>query len=176
MSNDVTNKPSLSVDTLLPLLDTDNFQTFLQAYYEWMESTRITYVNASGTFVVGDVITGQTSNSKGQIKHVGDGFIVLKMSTKTSFDIAELIQNASSVTATVSKSEDNVLRKADRLIENKSFDEGSGQYFEYLKSELNRGHSHYYRIRQKVGRQENQRLLLCEKYRRCLSIFFQSGI
>jgi len=139
MSNDVTNKPSLSVDTLLPLLDTDNFQTFLQAYYEWMESTRITYVNASGTFVVGDVITGQTSNSKGQIKHVGDGFIVLKMSTKTSFDIAELIQNASSVTATVSKSEDNVLRKADRLIENKSFDEGSGQYFEYLKSELNRG-------------------------------------
>ena len=139
MSNDVTNKPSLSVDTLLPLLDTDNFQTFLQAYYEWMESTRITYVNASGTFVVGDVITGQTSNSKGQIKHVGDGFIVLKMSTKTSFDIAELIQNASSVTATVSKSEDNVLRKADRIIENKSFDESSGQYFEYIKSELNRG-------------------------------------
>ena len=68
MSNDVTNKPSLSVDTLLPLLDTDNFQTFLQAYYEWMESTRITYVNASGTFVVGDVITGQTSNSKGPNK------------------------------------------------------------------------------------------------------------
>jgi len=139
MANDVTNQPSLSVDTLLPLLDNDNFETFLRAYYEWMESTKVSYVNATGTFVVGDIITGATSNSQGKVKYVASDHIVLEMYTKKSFDIAELIQSGTNVTATVSKSTDNVLRKADRLIESKSFDEGSGEYFEYLKSELNKG-------------------------------------
>jgi len=140
MAKDINNKPSISVDNLLPLLDNDNFLSFIKGYYRWMESSRVTISNASGDFVVGETLTGQTTSASAIVKQIGAGYVVVDMTTKKSFDIGETITGSNaSVTATVAGIKDNVLRAASNMVENKTFDYGSGDYYEYLKSELNRG-------------------------------------
>ena len=140
MSIETTNKPSLSVENLLPNLDNANFLTFVKAYYEWMESCSVTFKDLSGTFTLGETVVGSVSSASGCVKQINGTTIVLKMFSKESFDSNETIQgNTSSATATVTIIKDNVLRAADNMVQNKSFDYASGEYYEYLKSELNRG-------------------------------------
>jgi len=140
MSIETTNKPSLSVENLLPNLDNANFITFVKAYYEWMESCSVTFKDLSGTFTLGETVVGSVSSASGCVKQINGTTIVLKMFSKESFDSNETIQgNTSSATATVTIIKDNVLRAADNMVQNKSFDYASGEYYEYLKSELNRG-------------------------------------
>jgi len=140
MSIETTNKPSLSVENLLPNLDNASFLTFVKAYYEWMESCSVTFKDLSGTFTLGETVVGSVSSASGCVKQINGTTIVLKMFSKESFDSNETIQgNTSSATATVTIIKDNVLRAADNMVQNKSFDYASGEYYEYLKSELNRG-------------------------------------
>ena len=140
MSIETTNKPSLSVENLIPNLDNANFLTFVKAYYEWMESCSVTFKDLSGTFTLGETVVGSVSSASGCVKQINGTTIVLKMFSKESFDSNETIQgNTSSATATVTIIKDNVLRAADNMVQNKSFDYASGEYYEYLKSELNRG-------------------------------------
>lgn len=140
MSIETTNKPSLSVENLIPNLDNANFLTFVKAYYEWMESCSVTFKDLSGTFTLGETVVGSVSSASGCVKQINGTTIVLKMFSKESFDSNETIQgNTSSATATVTTIKDNVLRAADNMVQNKSFDYASGEYYEYLKSELNRG-------------------------------------
>ena len=140
MSIETTNKPSLSVENLIPNLDSPNFLTFVKAYYEWMESSSVILKDLSGSFTLGETLVGSTSFASGCIKQIDGTTIVLKMFSKESFDVNEVVQgNTSSTTATTVSVKDNVLRAADNMVQNKSFDYASGEYYEYLKSELNRG-------------------------------------
>jgi len=105
-----------------------------------MESCSVTFKDLSGTFTLGETVVGSVSSASGCVKQINGTTIVLKMFSKESFDSNETIQgNTSSATATVTIIKDNVLRAADNMVQNKSFDYASGEYYEYLKSELNRG-------------------------------------
>jgi len=140
MSNHTNNKTSFSIEKLLPVLENENFSDFLKAYYQWMESSKITVANASGSFTLGETVIGLTSGVTGKIKHIGDDHLVLEMYSEFPFEISETIQGqGSSVTATITDIEDNILRKAGNLVQNKTFEYASGDYYEYLKTELTRG-------------------------------------
>jgi hypothetical protein len=140
MSKYIANKPSQSVDNLLPTLDTQSFSDFLKAYYEWMESTKLTVTGVVGTFTVGETIKSSLTGVSAQVKQVNDTYLILKIFDQETFEIGETITGQSSgATSSVVKIEDQALRKASNLVQNKTFEYASGEYFEYLKAELNRG-------------------------------------
>ena len=70
--NDANFKPSLHVDKFIPedySLDSERFLVFLRAYYEWLQTTKITLTGISGTFVRDEVVTG-TDGGIGIIKEI----------------------------------------------------------------------------------------------------------
>lgn len=138
MAADVGKNASNFVETLLPDIDGDKLLTFLQAYYEWMESSKVYHENSSGSFTKGHTISGESSYSEGVIKYVGDSYIVVKFNTIQGFYDEEVITSSGGITAEVLKVEDNPIRSANSLVENRTFEKSSGKYFTYLKNELNR--------------------------------------
>jgi hypothetical protein len=134
------NNPSLNVHSLLPVLENTRLLDFVKAYYDWLQSSKVTFVNDSGSFVLNEVLTGEQSNSSGIIKQIGEGYVVLKMTTDKGFDLKEkIVGSISSSFATVYEIEDNVLRQNARIVDNRTPEAATGKYFEYLKSEFNIG-------------------------------------
>ena len=138
MANDTFLKPSLFVQTLTPQLDEDSFLNFLKAYYEWLQSTKLTFSENVGSFAFGETITGDDTKATGIVKEVASDYLVLKMITDTPFDIKETIRTATA-SATVLEIKDNVIRASARQQKNRNADTSVDKYFEYLKSEFNKG-------------------------------------
>ena len=138
MANDTFLKPSLFVQTLTPQLDEDSFLNFLKAYYEWLQSTKLTFSENVGSFVAGETITGDDTKATAIVKEIASDYLVLKMITDTPFDIKETIRTATA-SATVLEIKDNVIRAAARQQKNRNADTSVDKYFEYLKSEFNKG-------------------------------------
>ena len=136
----VDNNPSLSAHNLLPALENNKFLDFAKAYYDWLQSSKLIFVNESGSFTVGETVVGQNSKASGIVKQVGEGFVVLKMTSERGFDLREIFTGQTSTRfATVFEIEDNILRKNARIVENRLPSDATGKYFEYLKGEFNRG-------------------------------------
>ena len=137
--NDANFKPSLHVDKFIPedySLDSERFLAFLRAYYEWLQTTKITLTGVSGTFVRDELVTG-TGGGIGIIKEIGTGYIVIRMTSRLPFNRAETITGGTSdATATVSTIKDNVVRASGNLQNYKNFELSIDKYFEYLQDEL----------------------------------------
>jgi hypothetical protein len=136
----VENNPALSAHNLLPALENTRLLDFVKAYYDWLQSSKITFVNESAAFTLNENIVGESSKAIATIKQIGEGFVVLKMISETGFDLKERITGQTSGSfATVYEIEDNLLRKNSRIVSNRLPSDATGKYFEYLKSEFNRG-------------------------------------
>jgi hypothetical protein len=136
----VENNPSLSAHNLLPALENNRFLDFAKAYYDWMQSSKIIFVNESGSFTVGETVVGQNSKASGIVKQVGEGFVVLKMISERGFDLRETFTGQTSTRfATVFEIEDNTLRKNARIVDDRLPSDATGKSFEYLKGEFNKG-------------------------------------
>lgn len=136
----VENNPALSAHNLLPALENNRFLDFAKAYYEWMQSSKIVFVNESGSFTVGEIVIGQSSQASAQVKQIGEGFVVLKMISERGFDLRETFTGQTSTRfATVFEIEDNILRKNARIVDNRLPSDATGKYFEYIKGEFNKG-------------------------------------
>ena len=136
----VENNPALSAHNLLPALENTRLLDFVKAYYDWLQSSKITFVNESAAFTLNENIVGERSKAVATIKQIGEGFVVLKMLSETGFDLKERITGQTSGSfATVYEIDDNLLRKNSRIVSNRLPSDATGKYFEYLKSEFNRG-------------------------------------
>jgi hypothetical protein len=136
----VENNPALSAHNLLPALENTRLLDFVKAYYDWLQSSKLTFVNESAAFTLNENIVGERSKAVATIKQIGEGFVVLKMLSETGFDLKERITGQTSGSfATVYEIEDNLLRKNSRIVSNRLPSDATGKYFEYLKSEFNRG-------------------------------------
>jgi hypothetical protein len=137
--NDANFKPSLHVDKFIPedySLDSERFLVFLRAYYEWLQTTKITLTGISGTFVRDEVVTG-TDGGIGIIKEIKTGYIVVQMTSRLPFNRAETITGGTSnATATISTIKDNVVRASGNLQNYKNFELSIDKYIGYLQDEL----------------------------------------
>lgn len=135
----INNNPGLNLTALIPesiYNDSENFVLFLKAYYEWLQTSTFYLEDTVGTFAVGEVITGDTSGATAKIKIVGDGYIIVTVTSTKSFDKREVISGTSSSTAILSSITDNVLRRSGKLIEYRSLVSSVDIFAEYLKDEL----------------------------------------
>lgn len=140
MANDALLKPSLFVQTLLPQLEEESFLNFLRAYYEWLQSTKITFSGKIGNFTKEETVVGDDSKARGIIKEVGSNYLVVKMLTDAPFDLRETFEGQSSgAIANIFEIKDNVIRASARAQKNRNPDTSVDKYFEYLKSEFNKG-------------------------------------
>ena len=140
MANEVFLQPSLAVQNLVPQLDEDSFLNFLKAYYEWLQSTKITFSGKIGNFTVGETIIGDNSKAKAIVKEKGTDFLVVKMLTDRPFDLRETFEGqTSSAIASVQEVKDNIIRAASRTQKNRETHTSVDKYFEYIKSEFNKG-------------------------------------
>jgi len=138
MLNSLQKKPSLKLESLIPDLDNENFLKFIEAYYKWMESTKLTYIQSTGTFTAGNTVVGQESNAVGIVKYVSNEYLVVEVRSEEGFyNTEEIVESQSGIEATLTKAKDNVIRAANNLVKNKTFQYASGDYWEYLKNELN---------------------------------------
>lgn len=116
--------------------DSERFLLFLKAYYEWLQTTKITYTSLSGTLQRDEVVTG-TSGATATIKEVGTGYIIVLVSSRVPFEIGETITGeTSNATATVSTTKENVVRASGNLLNNRYIETTIDQYQDYLKAEL----------------------------------------
>jgi hypothetical protein len=140
MSNEVFFKPSLKIDSFFGdsfSEDNERFLLFLKAYYEWLQTTTITIVNDTGTFVRDETIIGGTSGATGVIREIKDGAIVIQVNTKKPFAKSEIITGQTSgATATVYQVKDNVVRASGNVVDYRTLENSIDKYFEYLKEEL----------------------------------------
>ena len=140
MADKVYYNPSLGLQNIAPALDDETFLFFLEAYYDWMQTTDITFNGSNGPFANGEIITGQDSKATATVRYVGSNTITVSMKTDRPFDLGEEILGGSSAnSAFVLELSDNVLRQASRIRENKNNEKAQGQFLEYLKGELNKG-------------------------------------
>ena len=140
MADTVYYNPTLGLQNITPALDDETFLFFLSAYYDWMQTTDITFNGASGAFSNGEIITGEDSRATATIRYVGSNTITVSMKTEIPFDLGEEFTGGTSAnSAFVLELSDNVLRKASHLRENKNNEKAQGQFLEYLKGELNKG-------------------------------------
>jgi hypothetical protein len=138
--NDAFFKPSLNVGSFIgenSSVDTERFLLFMQAYYEWMQSTTLTLTDKTGTFQVGETIVGASSGALATIKEVKTNSIIVKLTTKTVFDYSEVINGqTSSATATINITKDNVGRATGNVLNYKSLETSVDKYVDYLREEL----------------------------------------
>ena len=140
MADTVYYNPTLGLQNITPALDDETFLFFLSAYYDWMQTTDITFNGASGAFSNGEIITGEDSRATATIRYVGSNTITVSMKTEIPFDLGEeFVGGTSANSAFVLELSDNVLRKASHIRENKNNEKAQGQFLEYLKGELNKG-------------------------------------
>jgi hypothetical protein len=138
--NDAFFKPSLNVGSFVgenSSVDTERFLLFMQAYYEWMQSSTITLTSKTGTFVVGETVVGATSGATAIIKEVKTDSIIVKLTTRTVFDYSEVVEGqTSTATATVNITKDNVGRATGNVLNYKTLETSVDKYVDYLREEL----------------------------------------
>jgi hypothetical protein len=138
--NDAFFKPSLNVGSFVgenSSVDTERFLLFMQAYYEWMQSTTITLTSKTGTFVVGETVVGATSGATAIIKEVKTDSIIVKLTTRTVFNYSEVVEGqTSNATATVNITKDNVGRATGNVLNYKTLETSVDKYVDYLREEL----------------------------------------
>jgi hypothetical protein len=138
--NDAFYKPSLNVGSFIgenSSVDTERFLLFMQAYYEWMQSTELTLTSKTGTFTVGETVVGATSGATATIKEVKTNSIVVKLTTRTTFNYGEIVGGqTSSATATVGIIKDNVGRASGNVLNYKTLETSVDKYVDYLREEL----------------------------------------
>jgi hypothetical protein len=138
--NDAFFKPSLNVGSFVgenSSVDTERFLLFMQAYYEWMQSSTITLTSKTGTFVVGETVVGAASGATAIIKEVKTDSIIVKLTTRTVFDYSEVVEGqTSNATATVNITKDNVGRATGNVLNYKTLETSVDKYVDYLREEL----------------------------------------
>jgi hypothetical protein len=142
MSDIASFKPSLSVTDLLSEElrgDSENFTLFIKAYYEWLQTVKITFTGVSGTFERDEIITGNSSLANAVVKQVdvANNVIVVRMSSLRPFDLNEIIEGGTSnATATIISLKDNVVRQTGQILNYRDATKTVDKYVEYLKNEL----------------------------------------
>lgn len=138
--NEKSFNPSLMISSLLGEQvsnESELFLKFVEAYYEWMQSTRLEIVNASGTFTKGETIVGATSRVSATIKEVGTDYLVVILSSKHPFSKSEVVTGqSSSATGTIYSYKDNVVRRSGNLVNYRDLDLSVDNYVDFLKDEL----------------------------------------
>lgn len=138
--NDAFYKPSLNVGSFIgenSSVDTERFLLFMQAYYEWMQSTELTLTSKTGTFTVGETVVGATSGATATVREVKTNSIIIKLVTRTLFNYGEIVNGqSSSATATVGTIKDNVGRASGNVINYKTLESSVDKYVDYLREEL----------------------------------------
>ena len=138
--NDAFFKPSLNVGSFIgenSSVDTERFLLFMQAYYEWMQSTTLTLTSKTGTFVVGETVVGATSGATAIIKEVKTDSIIVKLTTRTVFNYSEIVEGqTSNGTATINITKDNVGRATGNVLNYKTLETSVDKYVDYLREEL----------------------------------------
>lgn len=138
--NNAHFKPSLSLSNLINddlREDYERFTLFLEAYYEWLQSTTIEIENLSGTFSMDEVVVGAISGADAIIKQVSTGKLIVELKSRIPFEIGETITGeTSSATCKVSSVTDNVIRSSGELLNYRNVQLTVDKYVDYLKSEL----------------------------------------
>ena len=132
-------KPSLGVETLLSgdlAVESEKFLSFIKAYYEWMQTTKIEITSIVGTFVKGETIIS-ASGASAVVREVAVGELILQVDTRKPFNLLEAITGqTSSATANISLVKDNVIRKTGKILEYRNLETSIDQYVDYLRDEL----------------------------------------
>ena len=142
MSDIASYKPSLSVTDLLSeelRNDSENFTLFLKAYYEWLQTVKVTFTDDSGTFQRDETITGDSSLATAVVKQVdtANNVLVVRMSSLRPFDLNETFAGGTSnATATILSLKDNVVRQTGQILNHRDATKTVDKYVEYLKNEL----------------------------------------
>jgi hypothetical protein len=117
--------------------DNERFLLFLKAYYEWLQTTRIQISDLVGTFVRDEEIVGSTSRSRAVVKEIGNGYLIVKVLSRYSFETDEIIiGETSDATANVDRLKDNVVRASGKLTEYRTIEGSIDEYVDYLQDEL----------------------------------------
>jgi len=138
MDNNTFN-PALGISNFFPDdVASENFLLFLKAYYEWLQTTKISFSAVTGTFVRDEIVIGSTSKSTGIIKEISaDGSIVIKSTSTVSFNRYEnVVGQTSGAIGVISQVKDNVVRKTGKLIDYRTIDNSVDKYVDFLKEEL----------------------------------------
>ena len=118
--------PSLKIDSFLGdtfFAENERFLLFLKAYYEWLQTTKITYTTKTGTFRQDETVTGLTSGSTGIVKQVATGELVILLTSDLPFEIGETLRGATSTaTLVIETIKDNVVRASGQLLENRTIE------------------------------------------------------
>ena len=132
-------KPSLGVETLLSgdlAVESEKFLSFIKAYYEWMQTTKIEITSIVGTFVKDETIIS-ASGASAVIKEVAVGELIVQVDTRKPFNLLESITGQTSLaTANISVVKDNVIRKTGKILEYRNLETSIDQYVDYLRDEL----------------------------------------
>jgi len=141
MSNDVFFNPALNLDSLFPTLNDESFLEFLKEYYKFLQSTKITLENVSGTFVKGETVVGFKSKAFGTVLAVGENELIVLLKTEKPLDSNETITGSiSGASGRISNVKDNVIRESARLKQARSQYVSGDEFFQLLKDEVNRGY------------------------------------
>jgi len=119
-------------------IDSEKFQLFLEAYYEWLQTTTITLNDTTGTFVVGEIILGDTSGAIGKVIQVTSTELIVKVSSEIKiFDQYEtIVGSTSNASSTVYSIKDNVVRASGNILNYRQIETSIDKYVLYLKNEL----------------------------------------
>jgi len=132
-------KPSLGVETLLSgdlAVESEKFLSFIKAYYEWMQTTKIEITSIVGTFVKDETIIS-ASGASAVIREVAVGELIVQVDTRKPFNLLEGITGQTSLaTANISLIKDNVIRKTGKILEYRNLETSIDQYVDYLRDEL----------------------------------------
>lgn len=138
--NNAHFKPSLSLSNLINddlREDYERFTLFLDAYYEWLQTSTIEIENVSGTFSVNETLVGETSGAKAVVKQVLSGKLIVEITSRLPFEVDETITGStSSATCTIISIQDNVVRSTGELLNYRNVELSVDKYVDYLKSEL----------------------------------------
>lgn len=138
--NDVKYLQSINLESLLsPEIteNSENFLTFLRAYYEWLETTKIELANISGNFIRDEQIVGQKSGAYGTIKQIDDNVFVILVKSRLPFFANEIIVGqTSNATATTVSIKENVVRASGKILDNRTIEKSVDKYVDYLRGEL----------------------------------------
>ena len=139
--NDVFFKPSLGVNSLVnenSSIDSEKFQLFLEAYYEWLQTSTITLNTVVGTFVVDETIVGSNSGAIGKIIQITTTSLIVKITSERKvFDQYETITGqTSNATSTIYSIKDNIVRASGNVLNYKNIETSIDKYVSYLKDEL----------------------------------------
>lgn len=133
-------KPSIAVENILGeniASESEMFLLFIKAYYDWLQSSKITLKNTTGTFQRGELVVGSTTGFKGKITEVGTGYLILSVKNNLRPINGEtIVGQVSGATSTLSAIKDNVIRKSGQLLDYRSIENSIDDYVAYLKDEL----------------------------------------